>query len=137
MQKTVYEDYKYSMLDSNCLYIGAKYTFEEILENEDILFKFRKVVADSLLKDNDKEDTLESFLYFLEPDDFRVQVLKQMRCKIRISSIKEVGIFKKRKEYVTSFISVTDLVKLSKEEKEKIGIVIQELRVNKLALLTV
>ena len=44
MQKTVYEDYKYSMQDTGNIYVGCKYTFGELLEQEDILFKFRLIM---------------------------------------------------------------------------------------------
>lgn len=139
MQKSVYEDYKYSMQDTSCLYVGAKYTLNEIAENEEILFKFRKVCAESLKNGSDGEDTLETVLYYLEKGDFRVQVLKQMRSKVRVSIIKEKKhLFgKKEKEYVTEFMSIPELVSMSIEDKEGAGLVIQELRVNKLALLTV
>ena len=49
MQKTVYEDKKYSMQDTGHLYIGVKYTFEELLEEENILFKFRLIAERYLL----------------------------------------------------------------------------------------
>ncbi|MBR1861222.1 MAG: hypothetical protein IJ796_05125 [Lachnospiraceae bacterium] len=139
MQKSVYEDYKYCIQDTNCVYVGSKYTLNEIAENEDIAFKFRKVCAESLKKDSDGEDTLESILYYLEPGDFRVQVLKQMRAKVRVNMIKEKKhLFgKPRKEYVTEFMSIPELVSMSVPEKEKVGLVIHEIRVNKLALLTV
>ena len=43
MMKQSYEDYKYVMLDTAFLYLGAKYNYGEIIENEDIPFKFRAV----------------------------------------------------------------------------------------------
>ena len=139
MQKSVYEDFKYCIQDTSCLYVGSKYTLDEIAVNEDILFKFRRVCAESLKKGSDGEDTLETVLYYLEREDFRVQVLKQMRAKVRVSMIKvKKNLFgKERKEYETSYISIPQLVSMSVAEKEAVGMVIQELRVNKLALLTV
>lgn len=138
MNKTVYEDYKYCMQDTGNLYVGAKYTINEIAENEDILFKFRKVCVESLKNGSDGDDSLETILYYMQPEDFRVQVLKQMRAKVRVNIIKEKSFFgKKKKEYVTEFMSIPNLVSMTKEEKESVGLVIQELRVNKLALLTV
>jgi hypothetical protein len=138
MNKTVYEDYKYCMQDTGNLYLGAKYTINEIAENEDILFKFRKVCVESLKNGSDGDDSLETILYYMQPEDFRVQVLKQMRAKVRVNIIKEKSFFgKKKKEYVTEFMSIPDLVSMTKDEKESVGLVIQELRVNKLALLTV
>lgn len=139
MKMKVYEDYKYCIQDTNCLYIGAKYTFAELMEAEDIMFKFRKIAAESLLNGSDKDDTLETFLYYLDPHDFRVQVLKQMRSKVRVNVIKEKKnlLGKVSKEYVTEFISIPKLVAMSVEDKEAVGMVIQELRVNKLAMVTV
>ncbi|MBR6302508.1 MAG: hypothetical protein IKR35_01520 [Lachnospiraceae bacterium] len=138
MNKTVYEDYKYCMQDTGNLYVGAKYTINEIAENEDILFKFRKVCVESLKNGSDGDDSLETILYYMQPEDFRVQVLKQMRAKVRVNIIKEKSFFgKNKKEYVTEFMSIPNLVSMTKEEKESVGLVIQELRVNKLALLTV
>ena len=138
MNKTVYEDYKYCMQDTGNLYVGAKYTINEIAENEDILFKFRKVCVESLKNGSDGDDSIETILYYMQPGDFRVQVLKQMRAKVRVNIIKEKSFFgKNKKEYVTEFMSIPNLVSMTKEEKESVGLVIQELRVNKLALLTV
>ena len=47
MQKTVYEDYKYSVQDTARIYVGCKYTFGEFLEEEEIQFKFRLVMQNS------------------------------------------------------------------------------------------
>lgn len=44
MNKQQYEDYKYVMQDTYQIYLGSKYTFGEIVENEEIPFKFRLLV---------------------------------------------------------------------------------------------
>ena len=49
MQKTVYENYKYSLQDTAKVYIGAKYTFAELLEQDDVAFKFRLIVERYIL----------------------------------------------------------------------------------------
>lgn len=43
MEKKIYEDYKYSMQDTARLYVGAKYTFRELLDEDEISFKFRQI----------------------------------------------------------------------------------------------
>ena len=136
--KTVYEDYKYFMQDVSRIYIGCKYTLGEILDNQEILYKFRKVVADSILQRADREDTLETVLYYLEPDNFSLQVFRQMGGRVRISVLEDKKrLFgKKERVYVTKVIPVDALVRMSKEEKEKAGLFIQELQVSKLGLAT-
>ena len=72
MQKTVYENYKYSLQDTAKVYIGAKYTFAELLEQDEVAFKFRLIVERYILaeKEVDPQDTLETHLYYLKPDSF-------------------------------------------------------------------
>ncbi len=139
MTKQVYEDYKYFMQDAGTFYVGAKYTLKEITLNEDILFKFRKVVSESILPSYSDEDTLETVLYYLTPDNFVFQVFKQMNAEVRVSiKVKKKHLFGSEEEvYKTEYMKVKELVLMSEEDKKKAGLLIQELKGGKLALLTV
>lgn len=140
MQKTVYEDYKYSMQDTGRLYVGCKYTFGELLEDEEVMFKFRLVMQKYILPEADLEDTLETHLYYLPPESFLVRIYKQLKAKVKVNTIEErkpllgCGGRNGKKQYVTKVLTVEDLAGISPAEKEKRGIVIQELSVSKLAL---
>lgn len=139
MKKQVYEDYKYFMQDAGSFYVGSRYTLKEITLCDDILFKFRKVVAESIIPSFDPEDKLETVLYYLKPDDFVLQVFKQMGAEVRLSiKKKKKHLFGGEEEiYSTEYMKVTELAKMSVSEKEERGILIQELKGSKLALLTV
>ena len=63
-------DFKYFMQDTGSLYLGAKYTYQEILEDEMVTFKFKSIVEHYLLKDTDPETTLESQFYYMTPEQF-------------------------------------------------------------------
>lgn len=138
MQKTTYESYKYTLQDTSRLYVGAKYTFAEILENEDILFKFRLATESYILKEDgvSPEDTLETHLYYLSPDAFLVKIYDRLKAKIKVNVIEEKkNLFgKRKKQYVTKTLSIKELVAMMPEEKQAQGLVIQELCVSKLAL---
>lgn len=148
MQKTVYEDYKYSVQDTARIYVGCKYTFAEFLEEEEILFKFRLVMQKYILPEADLEDTLETHLYYLTPDSFLVKIYRQMKAKVRVNVLEEkkafpgIGFRKNgnetgaggRMRYVTKQLTVEELASVPPEEKERQGYVIQELSVSKLAL---
>ena len=137
MQKRTYEDYKYSMQDTSRLYVGSKYTMRELLEAEDILFKFRMIVERYILPESDLEDTLETHLYYLDKGKFLVQTYKHMKARVKVNIIEEKKTLlgKKKKEYVTKNLTIDELVEMPVEEKERKGLVIQELSVSKLALL--
>jgi len=143
MQKTVYEDYKYGMQDTSHIYVGCKYTFAELLEAEDVLFKFRMIVERYILPEADLEDTLETHLYYLERGSFLVKLYTRMKMKVKVSVIEEkrswfgAGNRKEgsgRKQYVTKQFTIEQLTELSPGEKERQGLVVQELSVSKLAL---
>ena len=87
MQKTVYENYKYSLQDTAKVYIGAKYTFAELLEQDEVAFKFRLIVERYILaeKEVDPEDTLETHLYYLKPDSFLVKIYDRIKARVKIN----------------------------------------------------
>ena len=147
MEKRIYEDYKYSMQDTSRLYVGSKYTFRELLDEEEIPFKFRLVMERYILPEADREDTLETHLYYLAPDSFLVKIYRQMKAKVKVNVIEEKkplfgfggadgggahGTGKKR--YVTRQLTVEELADIPPAQKEQQGFVIQELSVSKLAL---
>lgn len=136
MKRTVYEDNKYSMQDTGSLYIGTKYTLEELTQEEDILFKFRLIVERYILPQANPQDTLESHLYYLSPESFSVKIYKQIKARVKINIIEEKKTLTGRvkKQYATRILSVEELAGLSAEEKEERGVVVQELIVSKLAM---
>lgn len=139
MQKTVYEDFKYSMQDVSRVYVGCKYSFEELLDDDDLLFKFRLIVERYILPEADPEDTLETHLYYLEPESFVVKLYNRIKARVKVSVIEEKkSLFgKAKRQYVTKQLTLDELVGIPPEEKERQGMVIQELSVSKLALTSV
>lgn len=132
--RRTYEDGKYVMQDVGTLYVGTKYQLGEILEDEDVPFKFRLLVNRYVLPEADPQDTLETHLYYLDPASFLVKIYHQLRAKVKVNCLEE----KKRRgglEYVTKTLKVEELAKLSPAEKEKMGMVIQELCISKFAMM--
>lgn len=141
MQKKVYENYKYCMQDTSRLYVGCKYTFEELLEDDDVPFKLRMLVQRYILSEAEAspEDTLETHLYYLGTTGFLIKLYGQLKAKVKVNVLEEkkglLGSTKKR--YVTKQLDVAALAAITPAEKEAAGLVIQELAVSKLALLSV
>ena len=126
------------MQDVGNLYIGSKYTLEELINEENILFKFRLVVERYILPEADLQDTLETHLYYLDARSFLVRIYKQLKAKVKINIIEEKKSLTggTRKRYTTLVCTVEQLAAMSPQEKEEKGVVVQELIVSKLALMT-
>lgn len=138
MNKTVYEDYKYCMQDVGNVYIGSKYTFEELLGENTVPFKFQLLVERYIMPEADMEDSLESHLYYLSGKSFLVKIYEQLKAKVKVNIIEEKKSFlgKREKVYTTKMLPIRSLAEMSVEEKQQAGVVVQELIVSKLALMT-
>ena len=138
MYKQQYEDYKYVMQDTYQMYLGTKYSIQEVIDNEEVPFKFRLIVERYVYQDMDPETTLESQLYFLTSKDLAFRIYRQIKMKVKVNVIEEKKSLtgKRKKVYTTQILSIDQLVKLTPAEKEEKGMVIQELMCSKLALMT-
>lgn len=137
MSKTVYEDYKYCMQDVSSVYIGTKYSFQELLDDKTIPFKFQLLVERYILPEADLKDSLETHLYYLQEKSFLVRIYEQLKAKVKINIIEEKKTLtgKVKKEYTTKVIPIRQLTNMTVEEKEQAGVVVQELAISKLALM--
>ena len=82
-------DFKYFMQDTGSLYLGAKYTYQEILEDEMVTFKFKSIVEHYIMKDTDPETTLESQLYYMTPEQFSYKTYTQLKARVKVSLLVE------------------------------------------------
>ena len=137
MYKQQYEDYKYVMQDVYQLYVGAKYTFDEVVENEEIPFKFRLIMERYIYQDLDPETTLESYFYYLDGKGLPYKIFRQIKLKVKISILAEKKSLtgKSTKRYTTQVAPIEQFVKLTPAQKEEKGVVIQEVLCSKLALM--
>lgn len=139
MNRTVYEDYKYIMQDTSNLYIGAKYTFEEIMKDDEIYFKFRLILQKYILPEVNIRDSIETHLYYLNKNSFLVKLYDHLKVRIKVNLIEEKRTLlgKVKRKYVTKTLKIHELVQMSTADKERCGMVIQELKVSKLAIISI
>lgn len=131
-------DFKYFMQDAGSLYIGAKYSYAEILENEMVTFKYKSIVEHYILKDTDPETTLESQLYYMTAEQFSYKTYMQLKARAKVSMLtdKKRLFGKTGVAYENKVIKLDELVKMNLAQKKKRGIVVQELVLSKLALMS-
>lgn len=135
---TQYEDYKYVMQDTGSLYLGAKYSYEELLEAEMVPFKMKAILTHYILKDASPETTLESEFYYLEQGSFFYETWQQLkiRAKVQIQVEKKSLFGKKRMVYQEKILSLKELTEINLAKKKASGLVINEIIVSKLAMMS-
>ena len=125
-------DFKYYMQDIERNYFGARYSYNELVANEMVPFKFKTIITKYFKEEVDLSTTLESHIYYMEKDSFEYEIYKQLKTRVRVSLYKDSS--KREKGFKEKIYTITEFVRIPKEEKEKLGIIVRELVVSKLAL---
>ena len=126
------DDFKYYMQDIERYYFGARYNYQELVDNEMVPFKFKTIITKYLKDDVDYDITLESHLYYLTKEGFDYKIYKQLKARIRVSQYKNPD--KREKGFKEKIYTCEQLSSIYPEEKEKLGMIVRELIVSKLAL---
>lgn len=130
-------DYKYFMQDTGSLYFGARYSYQEIMQDINANFKFKSIIEHYIAKDTDLSTTLESHLYYLTPEQFSYRTYEQLKAKVKVSVLEErkTLLGKTKTGYRTKVVHLNELTGWNLARKKKMGLVIQELMISKLALM--
>lgn len=131
-------DFKYVMMDSGNLYLGARLSYREVLEEEMCPFKMKTIITRYLITEHQEESSIESILYYLDEGSFEYQVFEQLRIKIKVMIRSEKkGLFQKNKlVFGEKLLSLKELVALSENEKKSRKLLITEMVVPKLSLMS-
>lgn len=128
------KDYKYSIQDTSHLYLGARMSFEEILDWEDVPFKMKTIVHKYFYNADRPGEGFKDALLRLDTKDFTYQICKQLRMKIKAGCycVKVNRKGQEEKKYVSKTYSLDEYLAIIHETE---GIISEEISVSKLALL--
>ena len=126
------EDFKYCMQDMERDYFGARYTYQELMQNELVPFKFKTIIERYLVRDIDRDTSLESHFYHMTKENPEYRVYRQLKARVRVTQIKNRK--SSQTEYTEKVYTLEQLTALSTDEKMEKGIAIREIILSKLAL---
>ena len=126
------EDFKYCMQDMERDYFGARYTYQELMQNELVPFKFKTIIERYLVRDIDRDTSLESHFYHMTRENPEYRVYRQLKARVRVTQIKNRK--SSQTEYTEKVYTLEQLTALSQEKKLEKGIAIREIILSKLAL---
>lgn len=131
-------DFKYVMQDTGNIYIGARLTYAELMEQEMLPFKMKTIIQHYFLKETSLETMLESEFYYLEKGSFLYETFKQLRIKVKVNVLTEKkSLFgKKKMVYTEKILTLKELTEMNLARKKASGMIIREIIVSKLGLMT-
>lgn len=130
-------DFKYFMQDAASVYLGARFSYAEIMEQEMVSFKYKSIIEHYIFKDTVPETTLESQLYYMTTDQFSYKTYKQLKARVKVSVLaRKKPLFGEEKVvYENKVVKLDELVGMNLAKKKQCGIIVQELILSKLAMM--
>lgn len=131
-------DFKYVMMDVGSIYLGARFSFGELLNEEMTPFKLKAVIRQYILKETSEDTTLESQFYYLERDMFLYEIFSQLKIKVKVNvQAEKKSLFgKSTYQYEERILQLKNLTEMNLAKKKASGMIIREIIVSKLGLMT-
>lgn len=77
-------DFKYVIQDTNCVYFGRELTYAEMMDKDDIPFKFKAVISAHIARDTDLNRKLADHILQISENEFSYRVYEQLRLTVRV-----------------------------------------------------
>lgn len=79
-------DFKYILQDVSTVYLGANYTYQEMMDEDAIPFKLKVIISQSILKDIETDITIAQHLIQMKETSLSHLVYRQLKIKIRANN---------------------------------------------------
>ena len=129
-------DFKYVIQDMSNIYIGARFSYGEMMEEEEVPYKLKKVIFRIFLQEVPEETTTENHIFLLNRDSASYRALRKMKVRFRMSVWDETK-GKKGGAYVNREYGLDEILDDSELKGKRDKIVVEEMRISKLGLAAV
>lgn len=78
------QDFKYVIQDTNCVYFGRELTYAEMMDKDDIPFKFKAVISAHISRDTDLNRKMTAHIMQITDKEFSYRIFEQLKLTVRI-----------------------------------------------------
>ena len=125
-------DYKHVVQDVTNIYIGGKLSYVEMLDLDEIPFKFKVILSHYILKEVSKETTIENHIFFMKKEDMSYMIFKKMKARFRLY-VFDVN----KQSYVGKEYKIEDIVDDEYLHENMNTIFVEEMHLYKINLLAI
>lgn len=126
-------DFKYVMQDVSRVYIGAKYTYREMMDSDEIPFKLKAILSHYILKEVAEDTTPENHIFYIRDTDLSYMVYRQLRARFQMDFpvLSRKGTWQYRREYHT----IDEIIRHTEWKSKQDEIVVGEMVLTKLHIM--
>ena len=125
-------DYKHVVQDVTNLYIGAKLTYGEMLDIDEIPFKFKIILSRYILKEMSRETSIENHIFFIKKEDMSYMIYKKLKAKFRLYVFDD-----KKESYIAHDLKIDEIVDDEYLHENMNTIFVEEMHISKINMLGV
>lgn len=135
---TQYEDFKYVLQDVGNIYLGAGFSYEELLEHEMVPFKLKAILTQYILKEAAPDTTLESQFYYMEENTFLYETFRQLKIRVKVQMQEEKRdlLGKTKIRYQEKIFPLQEFAQMNLARKKASGVLVREIIISKLGMMT-
>lgn len=78
------DDFKYVIQDTNCVYLGRELTYAEMMDKDDVPFKFKAVISAHIARDTDLDSKMADHLLRISDKEFSYRIFEQLKLTVRV-----------------------------------------------------
>ncbi len=130
-------DFKYVIQDTNCVYFGTELTYAEMMDKEDVPFKFKAVISAHIAREIDLNKKMAEHILEISESAFSYRIFEQLRLTVRVYyKVSAKGFGGKIKEkWVHKACSIGQFCKEYRDKTMQSEVMIEDFSISKLALL--
>ena len=136
--------FQYVITDMSYIYVGARYTYAQMMENENIPHKLKEVIFRIFLTEVADDTTPEAHLFYLKEDSASCKAYRKMKARFKMSVWEnghekgaKKGLFRRKPGYVNREYTLEEILGNEELMRKKDMIIVEEVRISKLGLATI
>ena len=132
-------DFKYLVQDAGNIFFGKELTYAEMMDREDVPFKFQAIIGSYFGKDTELSNRIIDHLLKMTKDEFSYRIYDQLKLKVRIFYKEEkMGLFGQKKNiWVHKTCKLQEFLQNYKEMVMREEATVEDISISKLGLMTI
>ena len=133
------DDFKYVIQDTSCVYFGRELTYTEMMDKEDVPFKWKAIISAYIKKDTDLNVKMTDHLLELSPEAFSYRIFEQVKLTVRICYQTQTKGFGKtiKNKWIHKAVPLKNFCSAYSNSVKEGSVMIEDISISKLALMVV
>lgn len=133
------DDFKYIIQDTNCVYFGRELTYAEMLDKEEVPFKWKAIVNTHIAKDMNLNQKMTEHILTVSDKEFSYRIFEQLKMTVRVCyKIQKKGFGGRQKEkWIHKACPFKSFCSEYRDKVIKGEMMIEDISISKLALMII